>query len=85
MCFMDKNFAWGKKIMPALRFDKNSFSEERDKAFKLLDSISPCGFLIFGGKADDIADLTSELLRRSGRRLLFAADLELEPDSNLKD
>ena len=76
MCFMDKNFAWGKKIMPALRFDKNSFSEERDKAFKLLDSISPCGFLIFGGKADDIADLTSELLRRSGRRLLFAADLE---------
>lgn len=61
--------------MPAIRIDKFGIAAAREEAFRDLE-IEPCGFIIFGGKADDVARLTADLRERAGRKLLFGADLE---------
>ncbi len=62
--------------MPALRIDRDGIDPVREESFRLLDEIDPCGFILFGGRAHDVARLTAELNARAGRPLLFGADLE---------
>jgi beta-glucosidase len=63
-------------ILPALRSEALSgFAHEAGRIAGALE-IGVGGFIIFGGTAESVRRLTSDLLRRAGRPLLLAADLE---------
>ncbi|HET9464717.1 MAG TPA: glycoside hydrolase family 3 N-terminal domain-containing protein [Gemmatimonadales bacterium] len=63
-------------IMPALRSDALSgFAHEAGRIADTLE-IGVGGYIIFGGTAESVRRLTADLLRRAGRPLLLAADLE---------
>jgi beta-glucosidase-like glycosyl hydrolase len=63
-------------ILPALRSEALSgFAHEAGRIADALE-IGVGGFIIFGGTAESVRKLTADLLRRAGRPLLLAADLE---------
>jgi len=63
-------------IMPALRSDALSgFAHEAGRIADTLE-IGVGGYIIFGGTAESVRRLTADLLRRAGRSLLLASDLE---------
>lgn len=63
-------------ILPALRSEALSgFAHEAGRIADALE-IGVGGFIIFGGTAETVRRLTSDLMRRAGRPLLLAADLE---------
>lgn len=63
-------------ILPALRSEALSgFGHEAGRIADALE-IGVGGFIIFGGTAETVRRLTADLLRRAGRPLLLAADLE---------
>lgn len=63
-------------ILPALRSDAlTGFAHEAGRIADALE-IGVGGFIIFGGTAESVRKLTTDLLRRAGRALLLAADLE---------
>jgi beta-glucosidase-like glycosyl hydrolase len=63
-------------ILPALRSEALSgFAHEAGRIADALE-IGVGGFIIFGGTAESVRRLTSDLLRRAGRPLLLASDLE---------
>jgi beta-glucosidase-like glycosyl hydrolase len=63
-------------ILPALRSQPLSgFGHEAGRIADSLE-IGVGGFIIFGGTAESVRKLTADLLRRAGRPLLLAADLE---------
>jgi beta-glucosidase len=63
-------------ILPALRSEALSgFAHEAGRIADALE-IGAGGFIIFGGTAESVRKLTADLLRRAGRPLLLAADLE---------
>jgi beta-glucosidase-like glycosyl hydrolase len=63
-------------ILPALRSQPSSgFAHEAGRIADSLE-IGVGGFIIFGGTAESVRRLTADLLRRAGRQLLLAADLE---------
>jgi beta-glucosidase-like glycosyl hydrolase len=63
-------------ILPALRADALSgFAHEAARIADALE-IGVGGFIIFGGSVETVRRLTADLLRRAGRPLLLAADLE---------
>lgn len=62
--------------MPQLRLGRDGLEATLALGKDLLAKIDPCGFIIFGGKAQDVKALTSELTSLAGRILLFGADLE---------
>jgi beta-glucosidase-like glycosyl hydrolase len=63
-------------ILPALRSEALSgFAHEAGRIADALE-IGVGGFIIFGGTAESVRRLTADLLRRAGRSLLLAADLE---------
>jgi beta-glucosidase len=63
-------------ILPALRSEALSgFAHEAGRIADSLE-IGVGGFIIFGGTAESVRKLTADLLRRAGRPLLLAADLE---------
>ena len=66
----------GRLILPALRWQgETGFAHESDLIERAL-AFGAGGFIIFGGSAESVRELTAELTRRAGRPLLFAADLE---------
>jgi beta-glucosidase-like glycosyl hydrolase len=63
-------------IMPALRSDAlTGFAHEAGRIADTLE-IGVGGYIIFGGTAESVRRLTADLLRRAGRPLLLASDLE---------
>ena len=63
-------------IFPAIRWrDDTGFDHERDPIRQAL-ALGVGGFIVFGGSAEAVRDLTSRLQREAGRPLLLAADLE---------
>ncbi|HEX7337227.1 MAG TPA: glycoside hydrolase family 3 N-terminal domain-containing protein [Gemmatimonadales bacterium] len=63
-------------IMPALRSDALSgFAHEAGRIADTLE-LGVGGYIIFGGTAESVRKLTADLLRRAGRPLLLASDLE---------
>lgn len=66
----------GRLILPALRWHPESgFAHEANMITAALE-LGAGGFIIFGGPADAVRELTAQLVRRAGRPLLLAADLE---------
>jgi len=64
-------------LMPALRWDGSGYrSEGTSEAPVELAASGVAGFIVFGGTADAVAELTRELRRAANRPLLFGADLE---------
>jgi beta-glucosidase len=62
--------------MPALRSDALSgFAHEAGRIADTLE-LGVGGYIIFGGTAESVRKLTADLLRRAGRSLLLASDLE---------
>lgn len=62
--------------MPALRSDTLSgFAHEAGRIADTLE-LGVGGYIIFGGTAESVRRLTADLLRRAGRSLLLASDLE---------
>ena len=62
--------------MPALRSDALSgFAHEAGRIADTLE-IGVGGYIIFGGTSESVRRLTADLLRRAGRPLLLASDLE---------
>lgn len=62
-------------LVEALRLDRSSAERVRRRARAAVD-LGVGGFVIFGGQAEEVAALTSDLRQRAGRPLWFAADLE---------
>ena len=66
----------GRLILPALRWrPETGFGHEAGAIANALD-LGAGGFIVFGGTAESVRRLTADLLRRAGRPLLIAADLE---------
>jgi beta-glucosidase-like glycosyl hydrolase len=63
-------------VLPSLRWrEEGGFGREAGAIADALD-LGVGGFIIFGGAVDSVRRLTSDLLRRAGRPLLLASDLE---------
>jgi beta-glucosidase len=66
----------GRLILPALRAASDGgFSHEAARIADALD-LGVGGFIVFGGTVETVRRLTADLLRRAGRPLLIASDLE---------
>lgn len=66
----------GRLIMPALRAASDGgFGHEAARIADALD-LEVGGFIIFGGTVESVRRLTADLLRRAGRPMLIASDLE---------
>ena len=66
----------GRLILPALRAGPDGrFAPEAARIADALD-LGVGGFIVFGGTVESVRRLTADLLRRAGRPLLIAADLE---------
>ena len=66
----------GRLILPALRAGPDGgFAPEAARIADALD-LGIGGFIVFGGTVESVRRLTADLLRRAGRPLLIAADLE---------
>jgi beta-glucosidase len=63
-------------ILPALRArDDGGFGHEAGAIADALD-VGVGGFIVFGGNAETVRRLSADLIRRAGRPLLIASDLE---------
>jgi beta-glucosidase len=66
----------GRLILPALRANaEGGFGHEAARIADALD-LGVGGFIVFGGTVESVRRLTADLLRRAGRPLLIASDLE---------
>ena len=66
----------GRLILPALRANaEGGFGHEAARIADALD-LGVGGFIVFGGTIESVRRLTTDLLRRAGRPLLIASDLE---------
>jgi beta-glucosidase len=66
----------GRLILPALRAAPDGgFGHEAARIADALD-LGVGGFIVFGGTVESVRRLTADLLRRAGRPMLIASDLE---------
>lgn len=66
----------GRLIVPALRAAPDGgFGHEAARIADALD-LGAGGFIVFGGTVESVRRLTADLLRRAGRPMLIASDLE---------
>lgn len=63
-------------VLPALRLDKVGAEAARAEGERLIEAFDPVGFILFGGTAEEVAELTRRLDEAAGRALLYGADLE---------
>ncbi|MCH6551706.1 MAG: hypothetical protein IH804_06805, partial [Planctomycetes bacterium] len=63
-------------LIPALRWAADSGFAHLERDAKEALDLGVGGFIIFGGPASTVSQLTDDLTRYAGRPLLFAADLE---------
>lgn len=63
-------------VMPALRWNGSTGFAHEEELIRAALEAGAGGFIIFGGTAEAVRELSSELLRRAGRALLIASDLE---------
>ena len=73
---MSEPLPTGRLIVPALRWRADGgFAHEAGAIADALD-LGVGGFIVFGGTVEAVRRLTADLLRRAGRPLLVASDLE---------
>ena len=65
-------------LMPGVRLDRDPRAE-RERALRRAEAPWVMGFCIFGGRADQVADLTRDCEAAAGRPLRFASDMERGP------
>ncbi len=63
-------------VMPALRWNDLSGFRHEDQLIASALEVGVGGFIIFGGTAEAVGELTAKLIRDAGRHLLIASDLE---------
>ena len=71
----DPRAAAASLFLPALRLDRDPEAEVRREARRALE-LGVGGFLLFGGRAARVRELTRDLRQEAGRPLWMAADLE---------
>lgn len=72
----DRRLETGRLILPALRWrSEGGFGHEAATIADALE-LGAGGFILFGGTVEGVRRLTADLLRRAGRPLLIASDLE---------
>lgn len=74
----------GRLFLAALRLDRQEPAAVRDSALAGLDA-GVGGYLVFGGTASRVRDLSGELRERADRPLWLAADLERGPGQQFGD
>ncbi len=66
----------GRLVLPALRWRAETGFTHEAAAIDAALEFGAGGFILFGGTAEEVRDLTDRLRRDAGRPLLIAADLE---------
>lgn len=66
----------GRLLLPALRAAPNGGFDHEAATIEQALRLGAGGFILFGGTAESVRALTAELVRRAGRPLLLASDLE---------
>ncbi|HEX7119251.1 MAG TPA: glycoside hydrolase family 3 N-terminal domain-containing protein [Longimicrobiales bacterium] len=66
----------GRLLFPALRWDDAHGFDHEAETIDVALELGTGGFILFGGEAAAVAELTAMLRRRAGRPLLIGADLE---------
>lgn len=66
----------GRLVFPALRWRPETGFRHEEAAIASGLQAGVGGFILFGGRAAEVAELTRALAERAGRPLLFGADLE---------
>ena len=69
----------GRLVFPALRWRRETGFAHEAAAIAAALEFGAGGFILFGGTADAVFELTQQLRREAGRPLLVAADLERGP------
>ncbi len=69
----------GRLVIPALRWRAESGFDHEAQAIAASLEFGAGGFILFGGTAEAVAELTTSLTRQAGRPLLMASDLERGP------
>jgi beta-glucosidase-like glycosyl hydrolase len=73
----------GRLVFPALRWRADSGFGHEAEAIAAALEFGAGGFILFGGTADAVFELTGQLRREAGRPLLLAADLERGPGQQI--
>ncbi|HEX6106432.1 MAG TPA: glycoside hydrolase family 3 N-terminal domain-containing protein [Gemmatimonadales bacterium] len=73
---MSDRLASGRLILPALRWRPDGGYGHEAGAIADALELGVGGFIVFGGTVESVRRLTADLLRRAGRPLLIASDLE---------
>ncbi len=66
----------GRLVLPALRARSDGSFAHEEETIRAGLGVGAGGFIIFGGNVDTVRTLTADLVRRAGRPLLIASDLE---------
>jgi len=66
----------GRLLFPALRWRDDSGFDHQAETIDVALELGAGGFILFGGEAGAVRELTTSLRRRAGRPLLIGADLE---------
>lgn len=69
-------FPLGRLVLPALRWAPETGFRHAAPAIEQALGFGAGGFIVFGGSAGEVRDLTARLVRVAGRPLLIGADLE---------
>lgn len=62
--------------MPAVRLEREGAEKALERATNLLETVHPCGFLVFGGTSVMVRRFTEAVQREAAYPLIFAADVE---------
>ena len=74
----------GRLVFPALRWRDDTGFAHQDRAIETALRFGAGGFILFGGTAAAVAELTARLRRQAARPLLIAADLERGPGQQVQ-
>ncbi len=74
----------GRLIIPALRWSEETGFAHEARAIERALEFGAGGFILFGGTADSVSELTARVRDQAGRPLLFASDLERGPGQQFR-
>ncbi|MGH7702331.1 MAG: glycoside hydrolase family 3 N-terminal domain-containing protein, partial [Gemmatimonadales bacterium] len=75
----------GRLILPALHWRRETGFGHEEPAIASALTLGVGGFVVFGGTSAELRALTADLVKRAGRPLLIAADLERGAGQQVQD